>query len=812
MRKFFISVFVLLTFVFNSYAVNVDKALELLLPNGYTVNKDIYISKDTRFLTEKGEVKPNEVSKIILPKSSNPYTKVVAFYAETGKFQKGKIKVEGYKNIKIYFDGKEVKNNSDIALTTGKHRFVIVFFAEGKEEKNIRIALEKIDCKVTTDFKKYIDHNDYTDFWYPYYFTTDKSGKYVAVVVSKRDKKGKRKVETDLFLNGDFSHYISFENCKTPIFSNNGKFLLLLKKKSILKVDLKTLEKEEIFKSEKSISKLSLSTDDKIVYFLVSDTFKSPKRNYEILEHLYEKTPFYKTKTALFSVSIDGKTVRKVVDPDYIDSFAVDGEKVVYFVSKHIDKYPWAQTVVYEKDLTYLKERKIGEYNIGSENPVGSTILDGDFVYFTAQKEEYNEKIPANYYDNCLYSLNLKTGEIKPLTKEQKFTTGIDIIYAYQTSDTLQKAADSIAMITTEEGRGEVYLYSLKDGNLKKLKRPEKLLTTGFKITSNGIYYLASDFNHYPSLYKGDKKLFTFEPQSLQKRIILSSYDYFRFKSKTGYNINNYLIYPANYNPDKKYPLIVFYYGGVVPCGNPFHPVFQYLSNNGYFVFLTTPRGAVGKGEKFAAEHCNEWGEKSAADLIEATEWICKQVKSIDSNKLGAYSGSYGGFLANTLAYKTTIFKALVSEYGISNIASYWGGGYWGYLYGMTALHGTYPWNAKDVYVDKSPLYNADKVKTPLLLMHGTADVNVPTLESDQFFTALKVLGKDTVYIRFFNEDHGMKGKFANWIGQENFLLAWFDKYLKGESGYWDYLMEKNRDKIKHTPFKDYFNYNGEKK
>ncbi|BBB33280.1 peptidase S9 [Thermotomaculum hydrothermale] len=804
--------FIVVLLSLSVFSATVDKALEFMLPAGYTVNPDIYISKDSTFTTENGVVKPVEVSQIVLPEATNPYTKIVSFYLTVNSFKKGKIEVKGSDNLKIYVDGKEKKNKSELALTTGKHRFVISFFAKGDEKKSISIELKDIDGIVSLDYKKYVDHNDYTDFWYPYYFTTDKSGKFVAVVISKRDKKGKRKVETALFLNNDFSHYLSFENCKSPVFSHSGDFLLLLKKKTILKVDLNTLETKEIFKSEKSISKLSLSPDDKIIYFLISDTFKSKKRNFEILEHLYEKTPFYKTENAIFSVSIDGKTLRKVVDPNYIDSFAVDGKKIVYFVSKHIDKYPWAKTVVFEKDLTYLKERKIGEYNIGSENPVGSTIIDGDYVYFTAQKEEYNEKIPANYYDNCLYSLNLKTGEIKPLTKNEKFTTGIDIIYAYQTSNTLQKTGDSIAMITTEEGRGEIYLYNLKNGNLKKIERPENLLTTGFKITSNGIYYLASDFNHYPALYRGEKRLFVFEPESLQKRIVLSPYKYFKFKSKTGYDINNYLIFPANYDANKKYPLIVFYYGGVVPCGNPFHPVFQYLSNNGYFVFLTTPRGAVGKGEKFAAEHCNEWGEKSAADLIEATKWICNQIKSIDKNKLGAYSGSYGGFLANTLAYKTTVFKALVSEYGISNIASYWGGGYWGYLYGMTALHGTYPWNAKDVYVDKSPLYNADKVKTPLLLMHGTADVNVPTIESDQFFTALKVLGKDTVYIRFFNEDHGMKGKFANWIGQENFLVAWFDKYLKGESGYWDYLVEKNRDKIKHTPFKKFFNYTEEKK
>ncbi len=812
MRRFLSLLFVLFSFVLSIYATEVGRALEVILPDGYTLNTETYLSKDSVFITENGEVHPFETSNISLPEAKHPYTKAVFFYAKVDSFQKGKVKVENYKDLKIYLDGKEVKNNSDIALTTGKHRFLLVFFVKAGVSANVKIELKDIDCTITSDIKKHIDHNDYIDFWYPYYFTVSDDGENVAVVVSKRDKKGKRKVETDLFLNNDFSHFLAFEGFKNPVFSGND-CLIMLKGKDIYSLDLDSLELKKVFSSEKPVSNLSVSEDGNIIYFLVSDTFKGKKRDYEILTHLYEKTPFYKTKKALFSVSIDGKTLRKIEDPAYIDAYTVGFNKVVIFKSKLIDSYPWAKTVVIEKDLTYLKERKIGEYNIGSENPVGNPVFfDKNTVFFTAQKEEYNEKKPANYYDNCLYSLSLESGKLTPIAKDKKFTTGIDIIYAYQTSNTLQKLDNSIAFIATEEGKGEVYVYNVENSEIKKIEKPKNLLTTGFKITDNGNYFIASDFNHFPALYRGDKRLFVFEPQSLQKRIVLSPYDFYKFKSKTGYEINNYLIYPANYDKNKKYPLIVFYYGGVVPCGNPFHPVFQYLSNNGYFVFLTTPRGAVGKGEKFAAEHCNEWGEKSAADLIEATEWICSQVKSIDKEKLGAYSGSYGGFLANTLAYKTTLFKALVSEYGISNIASYWGGGYWGYLYGMTALHGSYPWNAKSVYVDKSPLFNADKVKTPLLLMHGTSDVNVPTIESDQFFTALKVLGKDCVYIRFFNEDHGMKGKFSNWIAQENFLVAWFDKYLKGESGYWDYLMEKNRDKIKHTPFKDYFNYNGEGK
>ncbi len=809
MKKLFIVV--AFFYVAVSFATEVNRALTFILPSGYTVNYRDFIGKESKFITEKGEVSPVVSDNLLLPRASNPYTKAVVFYATVDRFEKGVFEVKGCKSFKAYLDGKEIKNNSDIALTTGKHRFLIVFFSDGKEERKISINLKDIDCKISTDYKKFVSHEDYIDFWYPYYITSDSKGNSLAAVVSSRDSKGKRKVETMVFPDGNFSNYLSFPGCKSPVFSKDGRFLVFLKKNEILKLNLETLQLSRVFKSKKSVSNLVLSDDGKIVYFMVSDTFKEKKKDYAVLEHLYEKTPFYKTKNAIFSVSIDGKTFRKIADPDYIDAFTVGFNKVVIFTSKLLDSYPWAKTVVYEKDLTYLKERKVGEYNFGSENPVGSLVFyDENTVYFTAQRREYDEKRLANYYDNSLYRLSLDSGTVENLTEKEAFTVGIDIIYAYQTSSTFEKFGKDVYFIATENGEGVVYRFSVEKNKAEKVDLKTDKLCTGFCKTESGMFVLASDFSSFPALYKDGKKLFVFEPESLQKRIILSPYRYFNFKSQTGYSINNYLIYPKGYNPDKKYPMIVFYYGGVVPCGKPFHPTFQYLAGNGYFVFLTTPRGAVGRGEKFAAEHCNEWGEKSAADLIEATKWICKKVKAIDSERLGAYSGSYGGFLANTLAYKTNIFKALVSEYGISNIASYWGGGYWGYLYGMTALHGTYPWNAKEVYVDKSPLFNADKVKTPLLLMHGTADVNVPSLESDQFFTALKVLGKDCVYIRFFGEDHGMKGKFENWLAQENFLIGWFDKYLKGDSSYWDYLVEKNRGKITHKPFKDYFIY-GEK-
>ena len=91
------------------------------------------------------------------------------------------------------------------------------------------------------------------------------------------------------------------------------------------------------------------------------------------------------------------------------------------------------------------------------------------------------------------------------------------------------------------------------------------------------------------------------------------------------------------------------------------------------------------------------------------------------------------------------IFAAAISHAGISDITSYWGEGYWGYSYSALATANSYPWNARDIYVEQSPLFHADKINTPILFLHGSVDTNVPVGESIQMFTALKLLVAGTV-------------------------------------------------------------------
>jgi dipeptidyl aminopeptidase/acylaminoacyl peptidase len=150
------------------------------------------------------------------------------------------------------------------------------------------------------------------------------------------------------------------------------------------------------------------------------------------------------------------------------------------------------------------------------------------------------------------------------------------------------------------------------------------------------------------------------------------------------------------------------------------------------------------------------------------------------------------------LVSHSDLFAAAVDFFGISDITSYWGAGWWGwgFDYGDTALANAYPWNRRDIFVDRSPIYSADKIHSPLLLLHGDSDTNVPTEESDQIFSAMRVLGRTCEYVRFAGEDHGISGRPSNRVASETMMLEWFDRFLKNQPEAWQERWKNDKPPI----------------
>jgi dipeptidyl aminopeptidase/acylaminoacyl peptidase len=205
----------------------------------------------------------------------------------------------------------------------------------------------------------------------------------------------------------------------------------------------------------------------------------------------------------------------------------------------------------------------------------------------------------------------------------------------------------------------------------------------------------------------------------------------------------------------------------------------------GYVVYVINPSGATGFGQEFSARHVNTAGNGPADDIVEGTKQFCKEHNFVDASKIGCIGASYGGFTTMYLQTITDISAAAISHAGISDHTSYWGEGYWGYSYSEVSMANSYPWSETDLYVKQSPLYNAHKVKTPILFVHGDADTNVPVGESIQMYTALKLLGKETDMVLVKDQNHHILD-YNKRILWQNTIFAWFAKWLQNDPTWWD--------------------------
>ena len=246
---------------------------------------------------------------------------------------------------------------------------------------------------------------------------------------------------------------------------------------------------------------------------------------------------------------------------------------------------------------------------------------------------------------------------------------------------------------------------------------------------------------------------------------------------------------PPHFDPNKKYPMIVNYYGGCSPTSRNFasrYPHHAYAAL-GYVVYVVEPSGATGFGQEFSARHVNTFGDYVADDIIEGTRKFVEAHSFVNGKKIGCIGASYGGFMTQYLQTKTDLFAAAISHAGISDHTSYWGEGYWGYSYSEVSAANSYPWKNPELFVDHSPLFNADKIHTPLLFLHGAVDTNVPVGESIQMFTALKLLGRETALVVVDGQDHHIKD-YQKRIQWQNTIFAWFAKWLQDDPTWWNTL------------------------
>jgi dipeptidyl aminopeptidase/acylaminoacyl peptidase len=225
-----------------------------------------------------------------------------------------------------------------------------------------------------------------------------------------------------------------------------------------------------------------------------------------------------------------------------------------------------------------------------------------------------------------------------------------------------------------------------------------------------------------------------------------------------GFKVQGWLLYPANYDPAKKYPLLVSVHGGPSSAVTPRWPGVGYggvpFSALGYFVFMPNPRGSYGQGEKFTQANIKDFGYGDLRDILAGMDVLEKRFP-IDKDREGLTGWSYGGFITMFGVTQTTRFKAAVAGAGISDWKSYYGENsidQW-----MVPFFGKTVYDDAAVYAKSSAIEYIKNVKTPTLVVVGDRDGECPAPQSFEFWHALRAEGVKTQLVVYPNEGHGFR-------------------------------------------------------
>jgi dipeptidyl aminopeptidase/acylaminoacyl peptidase len=262
--------------------------------------------------------------------------------------------------------------------------------------------------------------------------------------------------------------------------------------------------------------------------------------------------------------------------------------------------------------------------------------------------------------------------------------------------------------------------------------------------------------------------------------VTLAPVEEISFKSKDGTPINGFLTTPAGYQSGSRLPTVLRIHGGpVYQFSAEFDFLFQLLAAQGFAVVAANPRGSSGRGEKFSSAIWADWGSKDGQDVLAAVDYAIARGIA-DPARLGVGGWSYGGILTNQVIARDQRFKAAISGAGQSNALAGYGTDQ--YVREYEAELGT-PWANPAAWIRVSyPFFHADRIVTPTLFLCGDSDFNVPLLNSEQMYQALRSLGRETQLVIYPGEHHAIR-KPSYQRDRLQRYLDWYSRFLKSQGG-----------------------------
>jgi len=347
---------------------------------------------------------------------------------------------------------------------------------------------------------------------------------------------------------------------------------------------------------------------------------------------------------------------------------------------------------------------------------------------------------------------------------------------------------DSARLLFAEPKGTTSMIYAMGvDGPAQPLYRPERgtMQPGHLNAAGSAIGFAGESWDEAPEAYV--LKLGEHTPQRVSAanadvpKPPLGKTETVKWKAKDGLDIEGLLTYPASYESGKKYPMILVIHGG--PTGvfqdsflgrYGLYPMASFAAR-GYAVLRINPRGSGGYGRAFRFANMNDWGGKDYEDLMAGVDHVIGMGVA-DPDHLGVMGWSYGGFMTSWVITHTHRFKGAAVGAGVTNLWSFTG------TSDITGFLPDYfsgePWTSFDGYYNHSPMAFVKGVTTPTLILHGEADIRVPTSQGYELYNALKRQGLVAKMVVYPRTPHGPREpKFLLDIMQRH--LEWVDKYVK---------------------------------
>lgn len=723
------------------------------------------------------------------------------FTLQNTGFAKGKVNVKCESKHKLFIDGNE--QGGDFELVPGRHEVSIKLLRKGDKPDTLRIS---VDCGQPIDInpegKRYWTNADMMHGERISSVELSSSAKYVRIrksITYKGGETGSKETFIDLSSGKEFS-LDGFQYW----LPEGDRYMRCYRETEgtwcYETVDMKTGERTPVGKYSGQ-GHAYLTRDMK--KFLVSIDEKVPEEKNKDVHQILEpddRQPGWRNRRnySLYDIATGITTPITKGARNVFVTPNKDASR--YLVSIHTDdltERPFNFTDLLLLDAATGKADTL----VRHDGFIGSYQFSPDekYISLTGSPEALGgigctlpQGVTPSSYEYELYLIDLQTKEARCLTRD--FDPSVT---SYQWSE----QDGMIYALCENRDTKSLYRINPKDGKADMLQLTEPYIFSSYSLAKEkpflayiGESSMSTDRCWLRDLKTGKERLLCdLNPTRLKDIQVGECHDW-NFKAERGDTIYGCYYLPPFFDEAKQYPMLVYYYGGCSPVGRLLDSYYNYQewAAMGYVVYVIQPSGCSGFGQEFASRHVNAYGDYTAADIIQGTKQFCKEHPYVKADKIGCMGASYGGFMTMYLQTVTDIFAAAMSHAGISNPASYWGFGYWGYSYSTTSAAHSYPWNNMELYSGHAPLFNADKVHTPILFMHGGADTNVPINESIQMFTALKILGRETAFITVDGENHHILD-YKKRIRWHDSIMAWFARWLQDDPTWWNTMYpEKN--------------------